>query len=145
MSVTGLGPAQGAAAIANAGQAPGAAPDAAQVEQFDALMQPAVGQSVAPTGMLSARMTSAQAHVLPLGDQLRAYGNGLDARYAEIETHRAQMLTSMTDSRRDPLMSMVQAMDFQWTATATISEYQLSLAVAQAANGCTHTLLKNQE
>jgi hypothetical protein len=55
------------------------------------------------------------------------------------------MLTSMADNRSDPLMTMVQAMDFQWTATTTISEYQLSLSVAQAANGFTHTVLKTQE
>ena len=64
---------------------------------------------------------------------------------AYIDKHRGEMLTSMADSRGDPLMTMVKAMDFQWTATTTISEYQLSLSVAQAANGFTHTVLKTQE
>ncbi|MDI9682733.1 hypothetical protein QM334_39145, partial [Burkholderia cenocepacia] len=62
-----------------------------------------------------------------------------------LDEHRSEMLTSMADSRSDPLMTMVKAMDFQWTATTTISEYQLSLSVAQAANGFTHTVLKTQE
>jgi hypothetical protein len=90
-------------------------------------------------------MTPAQANESSLVERLRAYGNDLDTRYANIDKHRTEMLTSMADNRSDPLMTMVQAMDFQWTATTTISEYQLSLSVAQAANGFTHTVLKTQE
>ncbi|TCW79641.1 hypothetical protein C5O80_29180 [Burkholderia sp. SRS-46] len=162
MSVTGVG-APGAAALASGvQQQAGAASDPAQVRQFDALMQPGAPAShasastappaagrVPPDGLREAapavRMTPAQANASSLVERLRTYGNDLDARYANIDKHRTEMLTSMADNRGDPLMTMVKAMDFQWTATTTISEYQLSLSVAQAANGFTHTVLKTQE
>ncbi|OJB13424.1 hypothetical protein BGV52_01660 [Burkholderia ubonensis] len=154
MSVTGVSVAPGAAALASgAQQQAGAASDPAQVRQFDALMQPGASPgaaSAAPASVPSdaapaVRMTPAQANHSSLVERLRAYGNDLDARYANIDKHRTEMLTSMADNRSDPLMTMVKAMDFQWTATTTISEYQLSLSVAQAANGFTHTVLKTQE
>ncbi|KVU33574.1 hypothetical protein WK66_02890 [Burkholderia ubonensis] len=158
MSVTGVSVAPGAAALASgAQQQAGAASDPAQVRQFDALMQPgaspgaaASAASAAPASVPSdaapaVRMTPAQANHSSLVERLRTYGNDLDARYANIDRHRTEMLTSMADNRSDPLMTMVKAMDFQWTATTTISEYQLSLSVAQAANGFTHTVLKTQE
>ncbi|KWI80987.1 hypothetical protein WM09_23920 [Burkholderia ubonensis] len=158
MSVTGVSVAPGAAALASgAQQQAGAASDPAQVRQFDALMQPgaspgaaASAASAAPASVPSdaspaVRMTPAQANHSSLVERLRTYGNDLDARYANIDKHRTEMLTSMADNRSDPLMTMVKAMDFQWTATTTISEYQLSLSVAQAANGFTHTVLKTQE
>ncbi|KWN09030.1 hypothetical protein [Burkholderia ubonensis] len=155
MSVTGVSAAPGAAALASgAQQQAGAASDPAQVRQFDALMQPGAppggAASAAPASVPSdaapaVRMTPAQANHSSLVERLRTYGNDLDARYANIDKHRTEMLTSMADNRSDPLMTMVKAMDFQWTATTTISEYQLSLSVAQAANGFTHTVLKTQE
>ncbi|RQR49828.1 hypothetical protein DIE21_19360 [Burkholderia sp. Bp9140] len=158
MSVTGVGAAPpGAAALAGAVQQAGSASDPAQVRQFDALMQPGaaspsasgVAMSRAPADAASAVQmtpaTPAQANHSSLVERLRTYGNDLDTRYANIDKHRTEMLTSMADQRSDPLMTMVQAMDFQWTATTTISEYQLSLSVAQAANGFTHTVLKTQE
>ncbi|WP_027781120.1 MULTISPECIES: hypothetical protein [Burkholderia] len=157
MSVTGVGAAPpGAAALASAAQQTGTPSDPAQVRQFDALMQPGassaappssgVAMSRAPADAASAvQMTPAQANQSSLVERLRTYGNDLDSRYANIDKHRSEMLTSMADSRSDPLMTMVKAMDFQWTATTTISEYQLSLSVAQAANGFTHTVLKTQE
>ncbi|KVL03254.1 hypothetical protein [Burkholderia ubonensis] len=155
MSVTGVSVAPGAAALASgAQQQAGAASDPAQVRQFDALMQPGASPgaaaSAAPASVPSdaapaVRMTPAQANHSSLVERLRTYGNDLDARYANIDKHRTEMLTSMADNRSDPLMTMVKAMDFQWTATTTISEYQLSLSVAQAANGFTHTVLKTQE
>ncbi|RQZ12930.1 hypothetical protein DIE15_22215 [Burkholderia sp. Bp9031] len=160
MSVTGVGAAPpGAAALAGAAQQAGTASDPAQVRQFDALMQPGatpaapsasgVAMSRAPADAAPAVQmtpaTPAQANHSSLVERLRTYGNDLDTRYANIDRHRTEMLTSMADNRSDPLMTMVQAMDFQWTATTTISEYQLSLSVAQAANGFTHTVLKTQE
>ncbi|KVN48038.1 hypothetical protein WT12_12580 [Burkholderia territorii] len=159
MSVTGVGAAPpGAAALAGAVQQAGAASDPAQVRQFDALMQPgasAAATSPSASGVAMSRvaadaapavqMTPAQANQSSLVERLRTYGNDLDTRYANIDKHRTEMLTSMADNRSDPLMTMVKAMDFQWTATTTISEYQLSLSVAQAANGFTHTVLKTQE
>lgn len=160
MSVTGVGAAPpGAAALAGAVQQAGTASDPAQVRQFDTLMQPgAAAASPSASGVAMSRVaadaapavqmtpaTPAQANHSSLVERLRTYGNDLDTRYANIDKHRTEMLTSMADNRGDPLMTMVQAMDFQWTATTTISEYQLSLSVAQAANGFTHTVLKTQE
>ncbi|MCA8201069.1 hypothetical protein LGM71_08415 [Burkholderia sp. AU33545] len=160
MSVTGVGAAPpGAAALAGAVQQAGTASDPVQVRQFDALMQPgAAAGSPSASGVAMSRApadaapavqmtpaTPAQANHASLVERLRTYGNDLDTRYANIDKHRTEMLTSMADNRSDPLMTMVKAMDFQWTATTTISEYQLSLSVAQAANGFTHTVLKTQE
>ncbi|KWH04937.1 hypothetical protein WT58_20660 [Burkholderia territorii] len=159
MSVTGVGAAPpGAAALAGAVQQAGAASDPAQVRQFDALMQAGASPAatspsasgvamsrVAADAAPAVQMTPAQANQSSLVERLRTYGNDLDTRYANIDKHRTEMLTSMADNRSDPLMTMVKAMDFQWTATTTISEYQLSLSVAQAANGFTHTVLKTQE
>ncbi len=162
MSVTGVGAAPpGAAALAGAVQQAGTASDPAQVRQFDALMQPGAAPAATSPSASGVAMTRAPADAAPavqmtpatpaqanhssLVERLRTYGNDLDTRYANIDKHRTEMLTSMADNRSDPLMTMVKAMDFQWTATTTISEYQLSLSVAQAANGFTHTVLKTQE
>jgi hypothetical protein len=90
-------------------------------------------------------MTPADANRSSLVERLRTFTNDLDMRYSGLQKHQEQMLTSLSQNSSDPLMSMAQAMDFQWSATTTISEYQLSLAVAQATNGLTHSILKNQE
>lgn len=80
-----------------------------------------------------------------LAERLRGYTSELDTRYSKLQAHQVEMLQSMGQNANDPMMAMAQAMDFQWSATTTISEYQLSLAVAQATNGLTHSILKNQE
>jgi len=135
----------------------GKSPDAAHVKQFDGLMQTSntgTGvQSMSPTSApqqtppvsTDVRMTPADANHSSLVERLRTFTNDLDTRYSGLQKHQEQMLTSMSQNSNDPLMSMAQAMDFQWSATTTISEYQLSLAVAQATNGLTHSILKNQE
>ncbi|MFP3557993.1 hypothetical protein SB861_46070 [Paraburkholderia sp. SIMBA_049] len=151
-----------ASANANAGKAP----DAAQIRQFDGLMQASNAntgvQSMTPTSAAQVvntqvnaqatppvstdvRMTPADANRSSLVERLRTFTNDLDTRYSGLQKHQEQMLTSLSQNSSDPLMSMAQAMDFQWSATTTISEYQLSLAVAQATNGLTHSILKNQE
>jgi hypothetical protein len=146
-------------AVANAN--PGKAPDAAHVRQFDGLMQASNAntgvQSMTPTSAAQVnaqatppvstdvRMTPADANRSSLVERLRTFTNDLDMRYSGLQKHQEQMLTSLSQNSSDPLMSMAQAMDFQWSATTTISEYQLSLAVAQATNGLTHSILKNQE
>ncbi|MEM5369017.1 hypothetical protein V4C53_23720 [Paraburkholderia azotifigens] len=155
---------QGAEANASASVHAGKSPDAAQVKQFDGLMQASNTGTGAGTGVQSmtptsaaqqtqqtppvstdVRMTPADANRSSLVERLRTFTNDLDTRYSGLQKHQEQMLTSMSQNTNDPLMSMAQAMDFQWSATTTISEYQLSLAVAQATNGLTHSILKNQE
>ncbi|EGD01367.1 hypothetical protein B1M_26924, partial [Burkholderia sp. TJI49] len=105
-----------------AAQQTGAASDPAQVRQFDALMQPGASpaQTASSSGMAVSRasadaapavqMTPAQANASSLVERLRTYGNDLDARYASIDKHRTEMLTSMADSRSDPMMTMGKAM-----------------------------------
>lgn len=147
-------------ANAGANVSAGKSPDAAHVKQFDGLMQTSntgTGvQSMSPTSApqqaqqtppvsTDVRMTPADANHSSLVERLRTFTNDLDTRYSGLQKHQEQMLTSMSQNSNDPLMSMAQAMDFQWSATTTISEYQLSLAVAQATNGLTHSILKNQE
>ncbi|WP_133645580.1 hypothetical protein [Paraburkholderia flava] len=142
---------------------------ASQVKHFDGLMQPPAQttattaalppqatqtaqatqanqttQPVTPTSS-DVRMTPVDANHSSLVDRLRNFTSDLDTRYSNLQKHQTEMLSSMTQNANDPLMSMAQAMDFQWSATTTISEYQLSLAVAQATNGLTHSILKNQE
>ncbi|RDJ98411.1 hypothetical protein [Paraburkholderia lacunae] len=172
MTVPGVAP-PAAAALASATQTNGAG-DPAHVKHFDTLMgkpdqsqaatsptsptsstspaatQPASAiQSVqlhsAPDAIPGVQMTPAEASRSSLAERLRTYGNDLDQRYAGIEKHREQMLTSMPKLGQDPLMEMAQMMDFQWSASTTIAEYQLSMSVAQAVNGFSHSILKNQE
>ncbi|ASL49015.1 hypothetical protein bAD24_p01610 (plasmid) [Burkholderia sp. AD24] len=170
MTVSGVAP-PAAAALAsatNASQTNGAA-DPAQVRQFDTLMggerstqAAAANAPAAPPPQSSATLQSVQLHGAPsaapnvqmtaaatnrasLAERLRTYGNDLDQRYASIGKHRDEMLTSMPKLGQDPLLEMAQMMDFQWSASTTIAEYQLSMSVAQAANGFSHSILKNQE
>lgn len=174
MNVSGVAP-PATAVLANAAQtaqagAQNKAQDSAQVRQFDGLMQPAdtqaanpaapAGQATAP-GTPNAPAQAAQAAVLQaptttvqmtpqtapssLVERLRDFTTDLDTRYSKLQKHQVQMLTSITQNANDPMMAMAEALDFQWSATTTISEYQLSLAVAQATNGLTHSILKNQE
>ncbi|MFM0188830.1 hypothetical protein PQR25_23810 [Paraburkholderia nemoris] len=167
MNVSGVAP-PATAALASAAQtaqasAQNKAPDGAQVRQFDGLMQPSDAHAANPAtpGMLNAPAQAAQATTVQtpatavqmtpqtapssLVERLRDFTTDLDTRYSKLQKHQVQMLTSMTQNANDPMMAMAQAMDFQWGATTTISEYQLSLAVAQATNGLTHSILKNQE
>ncbi|MFM0044819.1 hypothetical protein [Paraburkholderia sediminicola] len=174
MNVSGVAP-PATAALASAAQtaqtgAQNKPQDGAQIRQFDGLMQPsdthaanasaAAGQPAAP-GTPNAPTQAAQTVALQspttavqmtpqtapssLVERLRDFTTDLDTRYSKLQNHQVQMLTSMTQNANDPMMAMAQAMDFQWSATTTISEYQLSLAVAQATNGLTHSILKNQE
>ena len=169
MTVPGAAP-PGAAALASATQTNGAG-DPAHVKHFDTLMgkpeqSQAASSPVSPTSPAATQpasaiqsvqlhsasnavpgvqMRPAEASRSSLAERLRTYGNDLDQRYAGIEKHREQMLTSMPKLGQDPLMEMAQMMDFQWSASTTIAEYQLSMSVAQAANGFSHSILKNQE
>lgn len=168
MNVSGVAP-PATAALASAAQtaqagAQNKAQDGAQVRQFDGLMQPSdahATNAAAQAGQPNAPTQAAQAVALQapttavqmtpqtapssLVERLRDFTTDLDTRYSTLQKHQVQMLTSMTQNANDPMMAMAQAMDFQWSATTTISEYQLSLAVAQATNGLTHSILKNQE
>jgi hypothetical protein len=168
MSVSGVAP-PSTAALANAVASTNAdaaqAPDAVQVKRFDGLMQtpnasePSAAQRTSSASMTQqsqpsqqtppvstdVRMTPADANRSSLVERLRTFTTDLDTRYSGLQKHQEQMLTSIAQNGNDPLMSMAQALDFQWSATTTISEYQLSLAVAQATNGLTHSILKNQE
>ncbi|MFL9874829.1 hypothetical protein [Paraburkholderia megapolitana] len=170
MTVSGVAP-PSAAALASTQSAAqtmqtGGVQHDAQVRQFDGLMQPAshaqTAPATAPAAQVAAtaqtqptqpvepastdvRMTPVEANHSSLVERLRSFTSDLDTRYSSLQKHQTEMLTSMTQNGNDPLMSMAQAMDFQWSATTTISEYQLSLAVAQATNGLTHSILKNQE
>ncbi|MPW20506.1 hypothetical protein GCT13_27405 [Paraburkholderia sp. CNPSo 3157] len=165
MTVSGVAP-PSTAALANAVASTNAdaaqAPDAVQVKRFDGLMQtsnasePSAAQRTSSTSAMQqtqqtppvstdVRMTPADANRSSLVERLRTFTTDLDTRYSGLQKHQEQMLTSIAQNGNDPLMSMAQALDFQWSATTTISEYQLSLAVAQATNGLTHSILKNQE
>lgn len=167
MTVSGVAP-PAAAVLSSTAQPKGAA-DPAHVKHFDTLMtkpneqqasavttaasvstQPTSAvQSMqlhsAPNAVPGVQMTHVEASHSSLADRLRTYGSDLDQRYANIEKHREEMLTSMPKLGQDPVMEMAQMMDFQWSASTTIAEYQLSMSVAQAANGFSHSILKNQE
>ncbi|MGQ7938283.1 hypothetical protein [Paraburkholderia sp. D1E] len=167
MNVSGVAP-PATAALASAAQtaqtgAQNKAQDGAQIRQFDGLMQPSdthaanasaaagqpaatqTAQTVALQSPTTAVQMTPQTAPSSLVERLRDFTTDLDTRYSKLQNHQVQMLTSMTQNANDPMMAMAQAMDFQWSATTTISEYQLSLAVAQATNGLTHSILKNQE
>jgi hypothetical protein len=150
----------GAQAMANVAQTsmngassgPGRA-DSAQVQQFDALMQggagPAAGASqptnAAQPGMVPATQMQPGAAPSSALSDLRAYGNELNQRFDKIGEQRKSLMGSLGHLANDPMMAMAQMMDFHWNAATTMAEYQLTLSVAQAANGVSHSLLKNQD
>ncbi|MBU9580485.1 hypothetical protein KTE26_18790 [Ralstonia mannitolilytica] len=75
--------------------------------------------------------------------QWRDYGHDLNERYTSINAKRQEMLDSL-DSM-DVTMTMVKLADFSYFASMTLAEYQMDMSFAQAANGVSHSLLKNQE
>lgn len=75
--------------------------------------------------------------------QWRDYGHDLNERYTSINGKRQEMLDSL-DSM-DVTMTMVKLADFSYFASMTLAEYQMDMSFAQAANGVSHSLLKNQE
>jgi len=136
--------------------------DTAETAQFDVLMQS--GASGAPSSFrnqISSNLMPQQvAHTMPAvqmqpGDSassnfsdLRAYGDELGDRFSEMESRRKRMMSSLGQSWGDPTttaaIQMVEAADFGAMATRTLTQYQTCLAVAQAGNGVTHSLLNNQ-
>lgn len=148
----------GAQAMANVAQTsmngapsgPGRA-DAAQVQQFDTLMQggtnPAAAGASNPAQLATVPAVQMQPGAPPSSalSDLRAYGNELNQRFDRIGEQRKKLMASMGHLDGDPMMAMVQMMDFHWNAATTMAEYQLTLSVAQAANGVSHSLLKNQD
>lgn len=129
-------------------------------QQFGGMMRPVAATTVQPTTLPAQPIPMASnATPSPVPDvsfsftrgpgadgamgQWRDYGHDLNERYTSINTKRQEMLDSL-DSM-DVTMTMVKLADFSYFASMTLAEYQMDMSFAQAANGVSHSLLKNQE
>jgi hypothetical protein len=65
----------------------------------------------------------------------------LDSRY-EAAMSQMEHPAALIDPS-DPMMTMVRLTDFTLTTSVTMQQYQFSMAMADASNGVTHSLLKN--
>ena len=132
-------------------------------QQFGGMMRPVATSTVQPTTLpaqpIPAVSLASNATPSPVPDvsfsftrgpgadgamgQWRDYGHDLNERYTSINGKRQEMLDSL-DSM-DVTMTMVKLADFSYFASMTLAEYQIDMSFAQAANGVSHSLLKNQE
>jgi hypothetical protein len=132
-------------------------------QQFGGMMRPVATSTVQPTTLpaqpIPAVSLASNATPSPVPDvsfsftrgpgadgamgQWRDYGLDLNERYTSINGKRQEMLDSL-DSM-DVTMTMVKLADFSYFASMTLAEYQMDMSFAQAANGVSHSLLKNQE
>ena len=136
---------KGASAATAAAHAMPAAPnqdaDQAQASAFDAQMS---GQSAeaAPVGAVHMHRSAHETSSLDaMVNKMRKETAALDARYQaamEQMEHPAALL-----DMSDPAMAMVRMVDFTITTSATMQQYQFSMTMADASNGVTHSLLKN--
>lgn len=72
---------------------------------------------------------------------MRADTATLDARYEQAMT-QASHASSLIDPS-DPMMSMVRLADFSYSTSLTLAQYQFSMSMADASNGLSRSLLKN--
>lgn len=132
-------------------------------QQFGSMMRPVATTTVQPSTLpaqpIPVVQTAHSATPSPVPDvsfsftrgpgadgamgQWRDYGHDLNERYTSINAKRQEMLDSL-DSM-DVTMTMVKLADFSYFASMTLAEYQMDMSFAQAANGVSHSLLKNQE
>lgn len=132
-------------------------------QQFGGMMRPVATTTVQPTTLpaqpIPVVSVASNATPSPVPDvsfsftrgpgadgamgQWRDYGHDLNERYTSINGKRQEMLDSL-DSM-DVTMTMVKLADFSYFASMTLAEYQMDMSFAQAANGVSHSLLKNQE
>jgi hypothetical protein len=123
------------------------APDAAQ---FNGMMRPDVATAQPTSAVPTTAHTQEAAFTFTRGPgadgamaQWRDYGRDLNQRYTSINATRQEMLDSL--DKTDVTMTMVKLADFSYFASMTLAEYQMDMSFAQAANGVSHSLLKNQD
>lgn len=119
--------------------APERAADSSQASAFDAHMRSDTAEPTAgavhmhraqETGGLDAMVT-----------RVRKETAALDSRY-EAAMSQMEHPAALIDPS-DPMMTMVRLTDFTLTTSVTMQQYQFSMAMADASNGVTHSLLKN--
>lgn len=119
--------------------APDRAADSSQASAFDAQMSADAAEPTAgavhmhraqETGGLDAMVT-----------RVRKETAALDSRY-EAAMSQMEHPAALIDPS-DPMMTMVRLTDFTLTTSVTMQQYQFSMAMADASNGVTHSLLKN--
>ena len=134
----------GANAAAQAAQAMPAPPrqeaDSAQASAFDAHMSadPALSAPAGTIPMHSAQETHSLDAVVT---HMRKETAALDARYQAAMSQMEHPAALIDPS--DPMMTMVRLTDFTLSTSVTMQQYQFSMAMADASNGVTHSLLKN--
>lgn len=120
--------------------APNQAADRAQTQAFDAQMGVAPSE---PGAAGTVRMhQSHETHSLDaVVSKVRAETAALDTRYQDTMKQTLHPSTLVDPS--DPMMSMVRLADFSYSASLTLAQYQFSMSMADASNGVSHSLLKN--
>lgn len=136
---------KGASAAAAATQAMPAAPnqeaDAAEASAFHAHMSAQSAES-APVGTVHMHRGVYETRSLDaLVDHMRKETAALDARY-DAAMQQMEHPAALLDTS-DPVLAMVKMADFTMTTSATMQQYQFSMTMADASNGVTHSLLKN--
>ena len=112
----------------------------AQASAFDAQMgaEPAEPAAAGSIHMHRPQETSGLDAVIT---HVRTETAALDARY-QAAISQIEHPSALIDPS-DPMMTMVRLTDFTLTTSVTMQQYQFSMAMADASNGVTHSLLKN--
>ncbi|HEX7684468.1 MAG TPA: hypothetical protein VF446_13205 [Trinickia sp.] len=135
---------KGVSATQAANEAMPAAPnkeaDTAQSQAFDRHMGVASTEA-APAGTVHMHRAHEARSLDALVAHVRAETAALDTRYQAAMTQMEHPGALLDPS--DPMMSMVRLTDFTLTTTLTMQQYQFSMTMADASNGVTHSLLKN--
>ncbi|HTH73406.1 MAG TPA: hypothetical protein VL635_03285 [Trinickia sp.] len=135
---------KGVSATQAANEAMPAAPnkeaEPAHAKDFDQQMGVASAEP-APAGTIHMHRAHETRSLDALVAHVRSETAALDTRY-QAAVQQMEHPGSLLDPS-DPMMSMVRLTDFTLTTTVTMQQYQFSMTMADASNGVTHSLLKN--
>jgi hypothetical protein len=120
--------------------APEHEPDPAQASAFDARMGAAAPEPTA-AGSIHMHRAHEASGLDAVITHVRKETGALDSRY-QAAMSQMEHPAAMIDPS-DPMMTMVRLTDFTLTTSVTMQQYQFSMAMADASNGVTHSLLKN--
>lgn len=125
--------------------APNKEADPAQAKDFDRQMGVASTEATpgasAPAGTIHMHRAHETRSLDALVARVRSETAALDTRY-QAAMQQMEHPGALLDPS-DPMMSMVRLTDFTLSTTVTMQQYQFSMTMADASNGVTHSLLKN--
>ncbi len=122
--------------------APAKDAESAQASAFDAHMGAQTqATEPAPAGAVHMHRAHETHSIDAMVTNMRKETAALDSRY-EAAMSQMEHPAALIDPS-DPMMTMVRLTDFTLTTSVTMQQYQFSMAMADASNGVTHSLLKN--